>query len=156
MWECILYYPSMFCYTEFLFFLISNTFSSCSSTSISAGITQEISFEKTLQQAGAEHCFVWFKSYFCDISLIGLVFKLYSSIPLILLSVHCDNGLKGSVWYDVASHLEKFYPDMEKVASMQALLPDNFSPNCGHFCRNNKFLAVITHQLLQIGNTFQN
>ena len=32
---------------------------------------------------------------------------------------------------------------MEKVASMQALLADNFCENCGHFCINNEFLAVF-------------
>ena len=32
---------------------------------------------------------------------------------------------------------------MEKVASMQAMLADNFLENCGHFCLNNNFLAIL-------------
>ena len=39
--------------------------------------------------------------------------------------------------------------DMEKVASMQAMLADNFWENCGHFWINNNFLAVFTHQCPQ-------
>ena len=34
-------------------------------------------------------------------------------------------------------------PDTEKVASMQALLADNFGKNCGHFCINNVFLQFV-------------
>ena len=37
------------------------------------------------------------------------------------------------------------WSDMDKVASMQALLADNFSENCGHFWINNDFLTVFTH-----------
>ena len=40
--------------------------------------------------------------------------------------------------------------DTEKVASMQALLADNFCKNCGHFCINNEFLAVFILQLPQV------
>ena len=37
--------------------------------------------------------------------------------------------------------------DTEKVASMQALLADNFWENCGHFRVNNKFLVVHTQRV---------
>ena len=39
---------------------------------------------------------------------------------------------------------------MEKVASMQALLADNFLENCGLFWINKEFLAVFTHQWQQL------
>ena len=45
-------------------------------------------------------------------------------------------------------------PDTEKVASMQALLADNFCKNCGHFCINNKLLVLFTHQLPQFCITY--
>ena len=38
---------------------------------------------------------------------------------------------------------------MEKVASMQALLADNYQENCGHFWMNNVFLAILTHKCPQ-------
>ena len=41
-------------------------------------------------------------------------------------------------------------PDMEKVASMQAMLADSFRENCGHFWINNNFLAAFIHQCLKV------
>ena len=41
-------------------------------------------------------------------------------------------------------------PDMEKVASMQALLAYSFWENCGHFWKNNEVFAVFTHQWPQV------
>ena len=43
-----------------------------------------------------------------------------------------------------------FGADMEKVASMKAMLVQNFSENSGHFQLNNNFLAIFTHQCPQV------
>ena len=55
------------------------------------------------------------------------------------------NSGKGTIKKHVIllGEVTKRLPDMKKVASIQALLADNFWENCGHFWMKNKCLEVL-------------